>query len=988
MKRLRAWGFLSFGLVAACGSDPALESAPTDEAESYVLAELPVALAPHLDLSTSRIIVEEGELVVAREVAPPIATEARDEGTPAGDAVDDAMGDAIDDGASGERGLPSEDLRGRDQLRIGARAEDGVVMRLRNGSTLRIHEDGALGETRNVDGTASYAREGGRSYWTTGPEQGFEEWLEVAASDGRAPIARWRVDGHTFRILPETGGVHVLDARGHAVAYVTAPEAWTIDGTPVAPLLEVNDASLTLTVNTHGQRAFIDPRWVPTDSMAVARAPSETMNTVATIPAGILFVGGGVGAELYDPTTHVWRDGGAMVRNHGRGYFVAALRDGRVLVGGGTRSTAPSYPTTTELYEPTTNTWSATGSMASGRSMASATTLRDGRVLVVGGGLNSDPLSAVELYDPTTGTWSGAAPMPTATLWHAAVMLADDRVLVVGGSDNTRPLSSAYVYDPVMDRWTSVGPMRAARCRATATLLPDGRVLVAGGLTPAGRATSAEIFNPVTRTFTSTTSMTDPRDYHSSHIFDGEVWIIGAGLASTEIYSPTTSSWRVGPPLILGRRDHGAAVLPGSIVVAGGDDATSTPTASSEILLTSDVCGNGVLDAGEQCDDGNNVNNDCCSAICRIDAAGTPCGWTGEGCDAMEVCDGTTTVCPPDRLLASGVSCRGAVDVCDAVERCDGVTRACPTDARLAAGTVCRPSIGDCDLADVCDGSSVSCEGDRAMTRGTACGPTPADPCDLVDTCSGTTGATAVCTRNVAAVGTSCRPSRGPCDPAEVCDGTAVCPSDVTRADGASCGDGLGCNGVETCVAGLCVSDGPIDCSDDDVCTLRACVEPGMCTTRSVVGCCNGDIDCDDGNACTNDSCMVSGHACVNEPITCDDGDACTIDACAGDGSCTHEASSSCVDAATSDDGGIEVRDAGSRIDAATTPLDAGRTNDVGASDATLDGSSTVPADAGASTTVGSGCGCRVQRASPSRLSWLVVALALVMARNRRRSRR
>ena len=33
------------------------------------------------------------------------------------------------------------------------------------------------------------------------------------------------------------------------------------------------------------------------------------------------------------------------------------------------------------------------------------------------------------------------------------------------------------------------------------------------------------------------------------------------------------------------------------------------------------MCGNGILDAGEECDDGNNSNNDTCSNICQ---AGTP----------------------------------------------------------------------------------------------------------------------------------------------------------------------------------------------------------------------------------------------------------------------------------------------------------------------------------------------------------------------------
>ena len=50
---------------------------------------------------------------------------------------------------------------------------------------------------------------------------------------------------------------------------------------------------------------------------------------------------------------------------------------------------------------------------------------------------------------------------------------------------------------------------------------------------------------------------------------------------------------------------------------------TSTPTPAGG------TCGNGVLDTGEQCDDGNTLNGDCCSASCQIEA--TACNLTRFG---------------------------------------------------------------------------------------------------------------------------------------------------------------------------------------------------------------------------------------------------------------------------------------------------------------------------------------------------------------------
>jgi cysteine-rich repeat protein len=55
-------------------------------------------------------------------------------------------------------------------------------------------------------------------------------------------------------------------------------------------------------------------------------------------------------------------------------------------------------------------------------------------------------------------------------------------------------------------------------------------------------------------------------------------------------------------------------------------------------------CGNGVLDPGEQCDDGNLVDGDCCNALCQFETAGSPCDdgepCTVDACNASGVCVG------------------------------------------------------------------------------------------------------------------------------------------------------------------------------------------------------------------------------------------------------------------------------------------------------------------------------------------------------------
>jgi len=50
-------------------------------------------------------------------------------------------------------------------------------------------------------------------------------------------------------------------------------------------------------------------------------------------------------------------------------------------------------------------------------------------------------------------------------------------------------------------------------------------------------------------------------------------------------------------------------------------------------------CGDGALDVGEACDDGNATGGDCCSAVCQFESAGSPCPADGNLC-TDDVCDG------------------------------------------------------------------------------------------------------------------------------------------------------------------------------------------------------------------------------------------------------------------------------------------------------------------------------------------------------------
>jgi hypothetical protein len=241
------------------------------------------------------------------------------------------------------------------------------------------------------------------------------------------------------------------------------------------------------------------------------------------------------------------------------------LGDGRVLVAGG-----GAYTPSAELYDPATNRWTPTGSMSVDRYDFTATLLRDGRVLVVGGySLSSVGRStaSAELYDPATGRWTPTGSLRTPRRNHTATLLPGGTVLVAGGFNADGWLRSAEVYDPARGRWSRVAPMTTAREHASAVLLGTGRVLVAGGGNPSALQ-SAELYDPVSGRWNATGSM-NGYGGTAALLQDGRVLV--ACCDAADIYSPATGTWTPTGPMVYPYASAAAAVLPnGQVLYAGG----------------------------------------------------------------------------------------------------------------------------------------------------------------------------------------------------------------------------------------------------------------------------------------------------------------------------------------------------------------------------------------------------------------------------------
>jgi hypothetical protein len=129
----------------------------------------------------------------------------------------------------------------------------------------------------------------------------------------------------------------------------------------------------------------------------------------------------------------------------------ALLSDGKVLVTGGWGGeTVYSYLSSAEVYDPNSGTFAQVAAMGAGRGGHTATLLPNGKVLVAGGWNNEHEvrwLSSAELYDPTGESFAVTGPMAVARTDHTATLLRNGKVLVVGGSDLGSVHASAELYE-------------------------------------------------------------------------------------------------------------------------------------------------------------------------------------------------------------------------------------------------------------------------------------------------------------------------------------------------------------------------------------------------------------------------------------------------------------------------------------------------------------------------------------------------------------
>jgi N-acetylneuraminic acid mutarotase len=138
-------------------------------------------------------------------------------------------------------------------------------------------------------------------------------------------------------------------------------------------------------------------------------------------------------SELYTPSTGEWTLTSTMYYSH-TGVSAAILTSGDVLVYG---NKLGSY--TSEFYNPLTNVWARTqGQSENDVNFGPLALLENGKVLLGGGSTVYNGKSAAttnaRLYNPSTNSWTATGSLKEAVS-HSLTRLLTGQVLAVGGSD-------------------------------------------------------------------------------------------------------------------------------------------------------------------------------------------------------------------------------------------------------------------------------------------------------------------------------------------------------------------------------------------------------------------------------------------------------------------------------------------------------------------------------------------------------------------------
>jgi Domain of unknown function (DUF1929)/Carboxypeptidase regulatory-like domain len=260
------------------------------------------------------------------------------------------------------------------------------------------------------------------------------------------------------------------------------------------------------------------------------------------------------------------------------------LADGRVFIAGGHIADYTGYAHAV-IFDPATNGFTSLPDMNTGRWYPTTTTLPNGDVLVVSGDINSNTnVDALpQIFQFSTKTWRNLTTAQLSLALYPNMLVAPNgKVFNAGPSRQTRYLNTSGT-----GSWSNVAVLNFSGFRdyGPAVMYSPGKVAVIGGADPPTATAEIIDLNAATPAWKFTSSMHFPRRQHNAVILpDGKVFIVGGSKANgfdtstspvlpTEMWDPATGQFTVMASIAVYRGYHSTALLlaDGRVLSAGGN---------------------------------------------------------------------------------------------------------------------------------------------------------------------------------------------------------------------------------------------------------------------------------------------------------------------------------------------------------------------------------------------------------------------------------
>jgi hypothetical protein len=272
----------------------------------------------------------------------------------------------------------------------------------------------------------------------------------------------------TFSGSTFVDGPNMTDSReGHtATSFQDDSANVLIAGGQDASGTVLNTAEITNTLSSSATSPMNTAR-VNAATVLLAVPLSSTCPADAVITGGSDGVTPLQTAELFNPFTHTFTltddvSLGGSQMNAARAFHTGTLlaKSGKFLVAGG-EGVAGIAQATAEIYDVATKKFTLTTTlggtdMTVARQKHTATSI-GGTLVLIAGGLDSsnNALTSAEVFDLSTNSFTAVGSMNSARFNHAAALLPNGKVLITGGEDGSgHTLNTAEIFDPLKNTFT------------------------------------------------------------------------------------------------------------------------------------------------------------------------------------------------------------------------------------------------------------------------------------------------------------------------------------------------------------------------------------------------------------------------------------------------------------------------------------------------------------------------------------------------------